>query len=64
MKANELREKSEAELNEELLSLLREQFNYRMQKASAQLTQVHKLKDVRRSVARLRTILNEKKAGK
>lgn len=64
MKANEMREKSESDLNEELLSLLREQFNYRMQKASAQMTQVHKLKNVRRTIARLRTILNEKKAGK
>ncbi|MFP1557584.1 50S ribosomal protein L29 [Escherichia coli] len=60
MKAKELREKSVEELNTELLNLLREQFNLRMQAASRQLQQSHLLKQVRRDVARVKTLLNEK----
>ena len=60
MKAKELREKSVEELNTELLNLLREQFNLRMQDASGQLQQSHLLKQVRRDVARVKTLLNEK----
>ena len=60
MKAKELREKSVEELNTELLNLLREQFNLRMQAASGQLPQSHLLKQVRRDVARVKTLLNEK----
>jgi len=60
MKASELREKSPAELREELQALLREQFSYRMQKGTGQLGQSHKLKDVRRNIARIYTLLNEK----
>lgn len=55
-----LREKSVEELNTELLNLLREQFNLRMQAASGQLQQSHLLKQVRRDVARVKTLLNEK----
>lgn len=60
MKAAELREKSVEELNTELLSLLRDQFNYRMQKTTGQLGQSHLLKQVKRDIARVKTILNEK----
>ena len=60
MKAKELREKSVEELNTELLNLLREQFNLRMQAASGQLQQSHLLKQVRRDVARVKTLLNDK----
>ncbi|MCC3705519.1 MULTISPECIES: 50S ribosomal protein L29 [Rouxiella] len=60
MKAKELREKSVEELNTELLNLLREQFNLRMQTASGQLQQTHTLKQVRRDVARVKTLLTEK----
>jgi large subunit ribosomal protein L29 len=60
MKAQELREKSVEELNTELLNLLREQFNLRMQTASGQLQQTHLLKQVRRNVARVKTLLTEK----
>ncbi|SEI89712.1 large subunit ribosomal protein L29 [Allopseudospirillum japonicum] len=60
MKAQELRDKSVEELKEQLHSLLREQFNLRMQKATAQLGQTHLLKQVRRDVARVKTVLNEK----
>ena len=60
MKAKELREKSVEELNTELLNLLREQFNLRMQAASGQLQQTHLLKQVRRDVARVKTLLTQK----
>lgn len=60
MKAKELREKSVEELNAELLNLLREQFNLRMQVASGQLQQTHLLKQVRRDVARVKTLLTQK----
>jgi large subunit ribosomal protein L29 len=60
MKASDLREKSEAELNDELLRLLKEQFNLRMQKATGQLGQTHLLGETRRDIARVRTVLREK----
>ena len=60
MKANQLKEMGVAELKQELIALLREQFNLRMQHATRQLTQVHNLKMVRRKIARVRTILHEK----
>lgn len=60
MKASELREKNVEDLNKELLALLREQFNLRMQNGSGQLTRPHQMKEVRRNIARLKTILNEK----
>ncbi|NIG62534.1 MAG: 50S ribosomal protein L29 [Serratia symbiotica] len=60
MKLQELREKSVKELNTELLNLLREQFNLRMQVTSGHLQQTHMLKHVRRNVARVKTLLTEK----
>lgn len=64
MKAQELREKGVEELNTELLNLLREQFNLRMQVASGQLQQTHLLKQVRRNVARVKTLLSERRVCK
>lgn len=63
MKTTELRQKSETELQDELDGLLREQFNYRMQKVSGQMAQTHKIRQVRRDIARVYTVLNEKKAA-
>lgn len=63
MKANELREKSAQQLNEQLLELLRDQFNLRMQKATGQLGQSHLLSQVKRDIARVKTLLNQQ-AGK
>lgn len=60
MKANELREKTVEQLNEQLLDLLREQFNLRMQKATGQLNQSHLMTGVRRDIARVKTVLNQK----
>ena len=64
MKATELREKSVEQLNEQLLDLLRDQFNLRMQKATGQLTQSHLLSQVKRDIARVKTVLKQQKAGK
>ena len=64
MKATELREKSADELKIELDGLLREQFNLRMQKGTGQLSRPDQVKKVRRDIARIKTVLNEKaKAG-
>ncbi|MCH2099961.1 MAG: 50S ribosomal protein L29 [Pseudomonadales bacterium] len=60
MNASDLREKTEAELQEELMRLLKDQFNYRMSKATGQLGQSHLLGETRRDIARVRTILREK----
>lgn len=60
MKAIELREKSVEQLQQELLTLLKEQFNLRMQKATGQLAQNHLLGQTRKNIARVKTILNEK----
>ena len=60
MKASDLREKGVDDLNTELFGLLREQFNLRMQKGTGQLSQSHRVGQVRRDIARVKTILNEK----
>jgi len=60
MKASELREKSVEELNGELLNQMKEQFKLRMQAATGQLGQTHLLKQARRDVARIKTVLKQK----
>ena len=60
MKAHELKEKSVAELKEELTSLLKEQFNLRMQNALGESPKPHYFKKVRRNIARVKTVLTEK----
>lgn len=64
MKASELRSKSSDELTQELQSLLRAQFNLRMQKATQQLTNTSQIRKVRRDIARVRTLLNDKAQAK
>ena len=60
MNAQDMREKNEMELREELSSLLREQFNLRMQRGIGQLATPHDLRRVRKDIARIKTVLNEK----
>lgn len=62
MKLNpsELRQKTQEELRQELTELLREQFNLRMQKGTGQLSATHQLKAVRRNIARVKTVLQQK----
>ncbi len=50
------------ELNDEILSLLQEQFNLRMQRASGQMSKPHRMKQIRRDIARIKTILKEGEA--
>ena len=65
MNAQELRVKDESELRKELTGLLQEQFNLRMQRGTGQLNAPNDLRRVRRDIARVKTVLNEKnKAGK
>jgi large subunit ribosomal protein L29 len=61
MKATEIRQKSVEEMTQELEALHKEQFNLRMQNATGQLTRSSELKRVRRDIARIKTVLNEKK---
>jgi large subunit ribosomal protein L29 len=64
MKKTELKKalaaKSPVELQTELTALLKEQFGLRMQKATQQLTNTEKLKQVRRNIARARTLIHQK----
>ena len=62
MKASELKAKSAADLQLELLSLNKAQFGLRMQVATQQLSNNSQLKKVRRDIARVKTILTEKGA--
>ncbi len=61
MKAIELNEKTAQELQDDLLRLRKEQFGLRMQKASGQLGQTHMVKEMRRDIARLKTVLKGKR---
>jgi large subunit ribosomal protein L29 len=60
MKASELKNKSVADLQQELLSLSKEQFGLRMQVATQQLSNTSQLTKVRRNIARVKTVLTEK----
>ena len=60
MKANELRQKSADELKKELFGLLEEQFKLRMQKGTGQMARPHLMKEARRNIARVKTILKQK----
>lgn len=60
MKAAELRTRNAGELQQLLVELLREQFSLRMQKGSGQLGNPSRFKALRREIARIKTVLNEK----
>lgn len=62
MKAADLRAKTPDELTDELGKLKKEQFNLRFQAASGQLENTARVRQVRRDIARVRTILSEKSA--
>ena len=57
MKAAELKDKTVDELQESLVGLMKDQFNYRMQKSTGQLNQTHLLKEVGKDIARVKTVL-------
>ena len=60
MDAQDLRNKSLEELHDELVALRREQFNLRMQQASGELNRHTEHGRVKRDIARVKTVLNEK----
>ena len=60
MKASELRSKGDAELRTELLALVRKGFNLRMQQGTGQLSRPTEMRALRRDVARIKTVMNER----
>ena len=60
MKASDLKKKSVADLQQDLLSLGKAQFSMRMQLATQQLSNTSQLSTVRRDIARIKTVLTEK----
>lgn len=60
MKAIELREKTSEELEAALIGELKQQFNLRMQLSTGQLNESHKVKQTRRNIARIKTMLKQK----
>lgn len=63
MKATDLRQKTDDELNAQLIDLRKEQFNLRFQAAGGQLENTARVRQVRRDIARVKTILGERKAS-
>jgi large subunit ribosomal protein L29 len=63
MKASELKAKSLDELDSQLSDLKKEQFNMRFMRASGQLENVARIRQVRRDIARLMTVANQKRKG-
>ncbi|MEM9627630.1 MAG: 50S ribosomal protein L29 [Pseudomonadota bacterium] len=61
MKAEELRGKTPDQLKEQLLDLKKEQFNLRFQKATGQLENTSRVREVRRDIARIKTVLGAAK---
>lgn len=64
MKTAELRSKSKDELQQSLMDLRKEQFNFRFQKATGKIENTARINIVRRDIAKIKTILNELKSGK
>ena len=61
MKINELKEMTMEELDQQLVDIKKEQFNLKLQQVSGQLENPARMKDLRRSVARIKTIQTAKK---
>ena len=63
MKAPDVRVMTVDQIDDEVLKLKKEQFNLRFQRATGQLENTSRVREVRRDVARLKTILRQKRAG-
>ncbi|MCZ6604626.1 MAG: 50S ribosomal protein L29 [Alphaproteobacteria bacterium] len=61
MKIEDLRTKTDDELADELLNTKKEAFNLRFQKANGQVEQTHQMRELRRDVARIKTLLGERR---
>jgi large subunit ribosomal protein L29 len=64
MKAEDVRAMTVDQLNDELLKLKKERFNLRFQRATGQLENTTRMRDVRRDIARILTIARQKRAAK
>ncbi|MCR5875370.1 50S ribosomal protein L29 [Phenylobacterium sp. J426] len=62
MKIDEVRGLTADQLNEQLVSLKKEQFNLRFQKATGQLEKTHRVNELRKDIARIQTVLRAKQA--
>ena len=60
MDVKELRDQDVTQLNEQLITLRKEQFELRMQKSTSQLTDISKLGKTKKAIAQIKTIINEK----
>ena len=60
MDVKELRDQDVTQLNEQLITLLKELFELRMQKSTSQLTDLSKLGKTKKAIAQIKTIINEK----
>lgn len=63
MNVKELKAKNPVELNEKLTELLKNQFDLRMAKGNGQMTKGHVMQEVRRDIARVKTIIKQNEAG-
>jgi large subunit ribosomal protein L29 len=63
MKATDVRSKTTDELQDELANLKKEQFNLRFQRATGQLEKTARIREVRRDIARIKTIAAEKRSA-
>ncbi len=63
MKATELRTKTEDELKDSLVGLRKEAFNLRFQRASGQLENTARVRTIRRDIARIKSVLTERRAS-
>jgi large subunit ribosomal protein L29 len=61
MKASDLRSKTAEEITSTMVEIYREQFNLKMQKATGQLSKPDQIKKNRRTIARINTVLTEKR---
>ena len=64
MKAHGLRTKSDEELEAEILSLARKRFNLRMQQGTGQLSRPSEMRVLRRDLARVKTVINERRIAR
>ena len=62
MKAEDIRAKTQDQLSDDLAALKKEQFNLRFQKATGQVEKTHRVGEVRKDIARIKTVLRAKQA--
>ncbi len=63
MKASDLRDKTPDQLDDELIKLKKEQFNLRFQAATGQLENTSRVRQIRREIAKVKTVMAEKQAA-